>query len=1120
MLDWIVALLTEVLQKVAAGTASDLEQRLHQRFVAPNDEFDPSKANDVEAWRDKLQPDRPWQDTGQPLPLVGQIYNLLLRPENAPETSGISPPRYRHTLANLARNLDIIVPETDPATGQPITGYSYHLALWRQLAALAARGDATGRSEQLLTALFGLGERLRWPNFDPDQRYGDLMLVNPKSQMVPVEGWIGTNVHSLLGQVFRVGRIDVSKSLDSFVVEHSRVQGNDIGSAVATDVVTRLHKDVRATAGMKLHAKLYRDQGAEGRFVRFKPRMAQSQRTGFPTPAKQAVLNVPESLLDLLDAAPRTTGPGPEGRLLHPGMPRRSILCTELYRPEEVFPERFSEAPAAPAHFQAVYIVTVVLQPIRLTNADATLFRMTLRERPHHVDWKFLGPVLAGLAHQTSGRQPQIWVSQAIDAGEDPVTGFVEIADRVKSITGSDDPVTFQAVLADEDKAMAGLLARAASRQAALSDPQKGGISFVDLVLRVQSHLDPAKLEGASATAIDEEPFTHLVTLKPELADTPPYFVLPHRFERAVSVSVQRYAERVHVLLTPPPFAADMSDSGFEDRPVESHFANFNKLRVAIDNDSLPPFWLTWPDALGPLPTPAEQPPGDKPWQVAPERKFDGPHFSYWLEHHFDQEIRERTAKVEVGRYVSYQLAGEPWLFTGTVEHQYSYRLPLRSDQALVLGKGNELRHVAELRSRSRLAEERQDVDLKAAEVLLRPLLSFDHLPVDRDKPERLELRFNKRFVQLLLEEYDNKTTEDGRPLPDDAREPQPAKLRPLYEALGDLMAAVDDQGGEAELILERWNFNNQLMGAFSESQRTDSSEPNSAVRYPDVTGHLERVEVGRLDLADLSVPLQPLRDLLAENFFEFENRLRAIVGTGPVQENDAWLLLSLPLSRSPDSLWSWDEAGEPGDPVHATTNVIRLGLRLRRPPANVIPAGFVDAQFLPMEIDSRVYEEIRWLRNDDFDSLAGAAAAELKALLDPAAAPRSRLLEHSAWLTSIELSKPLPPPAEGDTQLRGATLHRALFGEIYPYLNLPDNMRAPVSRVVDVSYVPHAFRPVQAHPAFGDVATTMQFIAFLLSIVDDVAAGRPLRQLALDDAGTTFDDAVAQRERVINLLN
>ena len=172
------------------------------------------------------------------------------------------------------------------------------------------------------------------------------------------------------------------------------------------------------------------------------------------------------------------------------------------------------------------------------------------------------------------------------------------------------------------------------------------------------------------------------------------------------------------------------------------------------------------------------------------------------------------------------------------------------------------------------------------------------------------------------------------------------------------------------------------------------------------------------------------------------------------------------------------------------------------------------------MEIDSRVYEEISWLRNDDFGSLAGAAAAELEALLDPAAAPRSQLLEHSAWLTSVELSKPLPPPAEGDTQLRGAALHRALFGEIYPYLNLPDNMRAPVSRVLDVSYVPHAFRPVQAHPAFGDVATTMQFIAFLLSIVDDVAAGRPLRQLELDDAGTMFDDAVAQRERVINLLD
>jgi len=84
----------------------------------------------------------------------------------------------------------------------------------------------------------------------------------------------------------------------------------------------------------------------------------------------------------------------------------------------------------------------------------------------------------------------------------------------------------------------------------------------------------------------------------------------------------------------------------------------------------------------------------------------------------------------------------------------------------------------------------------------------------------------------------------------------------------------------------------------------------------------------------------------------------------------------------------------------------------------------------------------------------------------------------------------------------------------------VPKGETAPVNRVVDFFYLPHAFVLPDAHPLLGDRRATVDFLGFLLQLIEDLLAGRSISdRLSLTDV-LTASEAVDHRRTIRTILD
>jgi hypothetical protein len=627
----------------------------------------------------------------------------------------------------------------------------------------------------------------------------------------------------------------------------------------------------------------------------------------------------------------------------------------------------------------------------------------------------------------------------------------------------------------DQPEKLADLLA-AASRT-------NSGDSRVDLVFESRAH-------RPAASADQEEPFNLLEALP---GAEHPLFVLNRSVTHRVSLSADRLMERFGLTLDPSPFVGNMEDRHSD--PVRDHAANFNKLRVELAGGR-GTVSLNHPDALIPLDTDTAAP----PWRGGRLPQPAGPHFDYWLAHHFSQEVRDDAVEAETGRYLGYTSAGEPWRLTGHVEHQYSHRLPVEGEAPVVLPLSTDVVHLGRLTFRGRLASEHALLDPDNHEIppRSRTALTFDH----RKEPggETLEISFRRKAFRLALERWRAGGSDRS------------TWLRELYGALADLRAALEP-GGTADIVLERWNFDN------TDPAATAGDDPQEA--FPSILRRMRRVEKGTFPLASLppagKTELAEVLDLLDLPFPKFLERLAQLVGPGETGEDadreadSPWRTLIIPLARNTAG-WTW--TGTPGDPISQTTDAVRAGLLLRRPERRVLPQAVGNGSLLPLE------DQSPQLAGLTLQELEAQARKELQDYVSPTTVPPSPLYEAFSWLRSEDVDARATAPANPADGLFDPKRHDQLFGEVSPFLNFPTGLRSPVPQVVDLYYVPYAFVPLKVHPLLGDGQTTLEFAQYLVSLLEDVAEGRPLgTKLETTPATVPAAGALALRQQARDLI-
>jgi len=508
-----------------------------------------------------------------------------------------------------------------------------------------------------------------------------------------------------------------------------------------------------------------------------------------------------------------------------------------------------------------------------------------------------------------------------------------------------------------------------------------------------------------------------------------PLIIVGNHFEHRVCRSADRITERFGLKLQPQPHPHGLlyKQDQDHDHPILTHFGNFNKLRVDLV-DGLNVLKLNHPDALAP----ADMPP------------LADANFTYWLAHQFSEEVRQSLTDSESNRYQAYRNAGTTWSIAGQVEHQYSHKIPVDGYGTLQLPLASVMKNLATL-----------------------------SIPNESDQGQpRFALNFDLAFEpeQILL-------TLDAICLTTMAAEAAatPALLRPLYEALIDLVSAVKcaDPNIAVNLRIERWNFDN----CKNPPPPGHIADSDLAEEFPAIAGSMRFA--GAAERCLTAGELKPFTDLLADNFTAFRGKVAAIK-TSPRVE------------IAVDTSWHWTGTGsEQPTPLGETTNVIRLGLRLGRPAQCVIGAEYLenDDQFLPLAAKECANVESPELSRLNLASLQSAARNEFREMLGPLSALRASF----AWVRSLDNSrgKALKENSDKDRALK-------LLGESYRFLNFPDKLATPVAKVVRLFHVPFSFVPLQTHPAFGDPQTTLEFAEFLIGVLASLALGNTPKHLDL----------------------
>jgi hypothetical protein len=1027
------------------GLVPRILKRVHD---FPHDDPDPLTAAEQSAYdllrelAQQLQdPDKPWTEAQIRAYLLAQqggvariatLWERMLKADAGTGKHAIQPPRFLHDTDTLGLDpvgLLSLARDNQPA---PIA-VSYLNKLWDDLGD-KLHGDQASHNAAVsaIQRLFGFGERLRWPV--PVANDG-FMVPDPTPARTP--GWSGTNAHSLLGLVFRLPvNIGSGARPTQLTVAVAGASSTNLAQPLSL-----LLDRIEANPASAFAVTLARDADRPNGYFLYSPKMSEAPPVA-GVDAGKAYYAAPPALLDAVDRNARWSSPVGADRLLVRKPPRTALSQAELYRPDALG--------AANVERRLVHKVRILRFPLSATSTY--VYRVILGSDIHPDEAAELTRRFAALGHGSA----ELWITLSKEAGGGvkswPLAGTV--LDTVDDLqTG------LFATIADHDDeatSLRSLLAKAARPDGGKADGAAADGYLVDLVLS----------SGAPADQL----FNMVVRLPTDV--TAPLCMLNGTFTSRISASTDRLLERFEFTLAPSPFPQ------VADQPVLDHFSNFNKLRVALssddpavkqrtehptrDNPTQPDgrviTWLTYPDAAVPMDS-NNYTPGAMPWTVAAPPGATSRHFGYFISHIFTQDSRADEAAsdkalnaAEALRYVNYLTPHIPWRMEGYVEHQYSYRIPFSSlDIRLPLA--------TDISNAAAAAKS----DGTEAETV--PLVQWSLTDAAAaGGGERILLRFSRRFLKLAL-------AADG------AAPTRPARLRAVYEPLADLIAAVDR--GTASLDLERWVFDADLISQLNIQDRTsiirDSLRRAAHYLYkltPSVPELQGLDEVRRL----LGLPLTALEQELT--------RLSGLAG-------DNWLELSIPFSTS------WTPTGDPLEgSLAASSDALRLGLRLSRADDSVVspyllPANPANAPAFGIPVDKDQVISYPALKDERFEPLLVNAARELADYLSNTA--DTPLRDSFAWLRTQPqtLAAPAgPPPTDPEEVFDPKRLSR-LFGEVAPYLFIPLGERPVVKRVVDLFYVPIAFRPLAAHPQIGDPATSLEFAEFLLQTLDDLFNGR-----------------------------
>lgn len=281
------------------------------------------------------------------------------------------------------------------------------------------------------------------------------------------------------------------------------------------------------------------------------------------------------------------------------------------------------------------------------------------------------------------------------------------------------------------------------------------------------------------------------------------------------------------------------------------------------------------------------------------------------------------------------------------------------------------------------------------------------------------------------------------------------ADLRTYYRALTELRDAI--HAGTALLEIESWIFDNS--SALGVGKGATLLE---GLRCPaSTTERIAAPEPGK--------PLARMFAALDSSFEAFRAELEQVLQT----TTGDW----------------WSRLHEATITDAATcASLVRIGLSIGRPDTVRASTEWANGAFIPVAED-------------------GTPAAG-RLLADVARRDLADYLDHSRL--TVALDWVFVPESENEAPR---------FGSGASTLLVPDSPTRPVSRVVDLFYMPHAFVLPVAHPALGDRQSSFEFAGFLLALIEDVLNGRPIAD-RIQLQPLAADAAANLRRRLRSLLD
>jgi hypothetical protein len=986
------------------------------------------------------------------------------------------PPRYKHTIT-LGQTGTISSKDLFGATPRR----SYHELLWNQLLATYVQSgdanEASARLQEALQRLFVFGERLQWPVATPDAA-PDLMIVTKNDDLGPLgnsapdgAGWVVTNAHSLLGQVFRFGPLVGDRPLDRFDITSFAVQTRALDASGVGQGATWLWRDVLAVNAKKTSFQFDIKRRDHDSRVFFQPKNGQTRSAGFRTPAEKAVNSadawmkqfdvdtqaIPGGVLDVIEQMGRVEFPPADSYQLRFGdSPRlrretsaRMFLdpVGELYGPgdQTVEPQDPKYQQDLWRSFRALAHVKALLDRVPLSGMDGknkgAMYELSLGRDLHPTDASTLHLYLTEVSVAPPApqkRRAALWLHQG------GPTGKIVAFDLGPN--SSWDDARGVLVIRDTDGSLTDQLPKV---KASDGSTPPAAEAIVDLVIDVDG---------------TREPFNWLVPIVDKPAS--PLIVLKHHFTHNVSRSIEQLIDDYVV----SPVITNLPTPPAAHEPLIGQVANFNKLRLKLAANGTSPVWLTYPDALLPV-------------SQTPPKPIDGrpfPTYPYALQHQFSQQVTDTPKTSEEARYQLAMRPGLSWDLQGTMEHQYGHWLPV-SGEKVAFHRSTDVRDLASVTFWS-------DADPKAGKVL--HALRFDVRPPTTSNPRsaRIQLMLDRAYFQSALAQYGAGKKDDDL---------RPGSLRELYETLVDLRDAKS-----AVLKIERWSFDNTVNMASPSS----AADPQVLEANPALFDHMRYLETGTFPV--LAIPTfqtSVLDVLLQEKFSDFVAKLTTFVNDPSLlwdeshPTNGLWLGLD-------DPRWTWTAAAAAPAGDDGTADCYRVGIAVERDPQHTIQKDGYDVLENLTPLDHQSPDPPASLQLPDLAKLPPAALADFRKYLvdNPSSQMLSPLFRTFDWIITRDLHRDsaTPPPER-------------LFGDLTPTLSLAS--RPAVAKPVVLYYVPYDFRPLAAHPKFGDTETTEEFAEYLLQILDDIINGRALTRVGV--LPESLEEAIRDRDRARKIM-